>query len=150
MAGFCESASSLRAPKPAAVGAKSPIVSGTFLKYSRFRETGAGDRVRSALRGRSGSACCRGLRLSARNRLGLYPHTFADDARFHFYFLIPSIAWRGRWRARGPRGTGQRPDRSGAPADSPSPARVIRAAALVASLARTACDLSSCRTPPIQ
>lgn len=43
MAGFCESASSLRAPKLAAVGAKSPIVSGRNLKYSRFRETGALD-----------------------------------------------------------------------------------------------------------
>jgi hypothetical protein len=80
MAGFCESAIGLQAPKPAAVGAKSPIVSGRYLKYSRFRETGAGDRVRFALRGRSGSACCRGLRLSAHNRLGLYPHTLADDA----------------------------------------------------------------------
>jgi hypothetical protein len=32
-------------------GAKSPIVSGGYLKYSRFRETAAGDRVRSGLRG---------------------------------------------------------------------------------------------------
>jgi hypothetical protein len=54
MAGFGESAISLRTPKPAAVGAKSPIVSGRYLKYSRFRETAAGDRVRSALRGRGG------------------------------------------------------------------------------------------------
>src|ERR1700737_3959101 len=50
MAGFCESAISLWAPKPAAVGAKALIVSGRYLKYSRFRETPAGDRVRSALR----------------------------------------------------------------------------------------------------
>jgi hypothetical protein len=31
--------------------AKSPIVSGKYLKYSRFRETATGDRVRSGLRG---------------------------------------------------------------------------------------------------
>jgi hypothetical protein len=36
--------------------------------------------VRVALRGRSGSVCCRGLRLFARDRLRLYPHTLADDA----------------------------------------------------------------------
>jgi hypothetical protein len=33
------------------LGAKSPIVSGLHLKYSRFSETRARDRVRSALRG---------------------------------------------------------------------------------------------------
>jgi hypothetical protein len=62
MAGFCESAVGLRAPKFAAAGAKSPIVSGGYLKYSRFRETATGDRVRSGLRGRSRSA----IRLIAR------------------------------------------------------------------------------------
>jgi hypothetical protein len=31
-------------PKPAVVGAKSLIVSGRYLKYSRFRKTAAGDR----------------------------------------------------------------------------------------------------------
>jgi hypothetical protein len=51
MAGFCELAIGLQAPKLAAAGAKSPIVSGRYLKYSRFRETAAGDRVRSGLRG---------------------------------------------------------------------------------------------------
>jgi hypothetical protein len=51
MAGFRQSAISLRAPKLAAVGAKSPIVSGGYSKYSCIRETAAGDRVRSALRG---------------------------------------------------------------------------------------------------
>src|SRR6202022_2181577 len=51
MAGFCELAIGLRAPKLAAAGAKSPIVSGGYLKYSRFRETATGDRVRSGLRG---------------------------------------------------------------------------------------------------
>jgi hypothetical protein len=54
MAGFCEFAIGLRAPKLAAAGAKSPIVSGGYLKYSRFWETATGDRVRSALRGRAG------------------------------------------------------------------------------------------------
>ena len=31
------------------------MVSGQYLKYSRFRETAAGERVRSTLRGRAGS-----------------------------------------------------------------------------------------------
>jgi hypothetical protein len=66
MAGFCESAISLRAPKRAAVGAKSLIVSGRYLKYSRFRETPAGDRVRSALRGRVCSVTGQILRLDRR------------------------------------------------------------------------------------
>jgi hypothetical protein len=52
--GLLQLAVGLRTPKLAAEGAKSPIVSGRQLKYSRFRETGAGDRVRSALRGRVG------------------------------------------------------------------------------------------------
>src|ERR1700726_4778109 len=56
MAGFCELAIGLRAPKLAAAGAKSPIVSGGYLKYSRFRETATGDRVRSGLRGGACSA----------------------------------------------------------------------------------------------
>jgi hypothetical protein len=51
MAGFCELAIGLRAPKLGAAGAKSPIVSGGHLKYSRFRETATGDGVRSRLRG---------------------------------------------------------------------------------------------------
>src|SRR5258708_6974197 len=50
MAGFCELAIGLRAPKLAAAEAKSPIVSGGYLKYSRFWETATGDRVRSTLR----------------------------------------------------------------------------------------------------
>ena len=56
MAGFCELAIGLRAPKLAAAGAKSPIVSDGYLKYSRFWETAAGDLVRSTLRGGRGSA----------------------------------------------------------------------------------------------
>jgi hypothetical protein len=42
------------------LGAKSPIVSGKHLKNSRFWQVADGDLVRSALPGRSGSACCRG------------------------------------------------------------------------------------------
>jgi hypothetical protein len=56
MAGFCELAISLQAPELGSPEAKSPIVSGGYLKYSRFRETGTGDRVRYALHGRSYSA----------------------------------------------------------------------------------------------
>jgi len=40
MAGFSELAIGLQAPKLAAAGAKLPIVSGGYLKYSRFPETG--------------------------------------------------------------------------------------------------------------
>jgi hypothetical protein len=53
MAGFCELAISLRAPELGSPGAKSPIVSGGYLKYSRFRETGTGDSARYALGGRA-------------------------------------------------------------------------------------------------
>ena len=56
MAGFCELAIGLRVPKWGAAGAKSPIVSDGYLKYSRFRETATGDRVRSGLRDGRGSA----------------------------------------------------------------------------------------------
>src|SRR4030088_488459 len=56
MAGFCKLPIGLRAPKLAAAGAKSPIVSGGYMKYSRFRETAAGDRVRSGLRGGHGTS----------------------------------------------------------------------------------------------
>jgi hypothetical protein len=45
MAGFCDSVVGLQAPNLATSGAKSPIVSGGYLKYSRFWETPTGDRV---------------------------------------------------------------------------------------------------------
>src|SRR5258708_34493313 len=48
---FCESAVRLYTPNLNNLGAKSPIVSGLHLKYSRFSETRARDRARSALRG---------------------------------------------------------------------------------------------------
>src|SRR5450759_5219986 len=53
MAGYCELATSLQAPIFGILRPKSPIVSGGHQKKSRFWETAAGDRVRSALRGRS-------------------------------------------------------------------------------------------------
>jgi hypothetical protein len=102
MAGFCESASSLRATKPAAVGAKSPIVSGRYLKYSRFRETGAGDRIRSALRRRACSATGQILRLGRRQNGNVEPalrHGAHSESRqlsnFHACKLaIPTgLAW---------------------------------------------------------
>jgi hypothetical protein len=55
MAGFCKLEGGLQTPNLATCREKSPIVSGECLKYSRFWETAAGDRVRSALRGRPGS-----------------------------------------------------------------------------------------------
>src|SRR5258707_14557220 len=51
IAAFCESAVRLYTPNLNNLGAKSPIVSGLHLKYSRFLETRAGDGARSALRG---------------------------------------------------------------------------------------------------
>src|SRR5437879_3525775 len=50
-AAFCELAVRLYTPNFNNLGAKSPIVSGLHLKYSRFSETRARDRARSALRG---------------------------------------------------------------------------------------------------
>jgi hypothetical protein len=55
IADFCEMAVRLYTPNLNNLGAKSPIVSGLHLKYSRFLETRAGDRARSALRGVGGS-----------------------------------------------------------------------------------------------
>jgi hypothetical protein len=49
MAGFCELTIGLQAPELGSPGAKSPIISVGYLKYSRFRETRVGDRVRTAL-----------------------------------------------------------------------------------------------------
>src|SRR5260370_29014076 len=51
IAGFCRFSSRLQAPNSNNLRAKSPIVSGQYLKYSRFWETRAGDQARSALRG---------------------------------------------------------------------------------------------------
>src|SRR5258708_18356204 len=48
---FCELAVRLYTPNLHNLGAKSSIVSGLHLKYSRFLETRARDRARSALRG---------------------------------------------------------------------------------------------------
>src|ERR1700676_3349844 len=67
MAGFCELATSLRAPILGILGAKWPIVSGGQLKNSRFWEIAAGDRVQSALRGRACSATRQILRLPPAN-----------------------------------------------------------------------------------
>src|SRR5258707_12866398 len=62
IAAFCESAVRLYTPNLNNLGAKSPIVSGLHLKYSRFLETRARDRARSALRGVGGSLAQRFLR----------------------------------------------------------------------------------------
>ena len=51
MAGFCNSAYSLQTLDFGKCEAKSPKVSGRYRQYSCFRETLAGDRVRSLLRG---------------------------------------------------------------------------------------------------
>jgi hypothetical protein len=59
---FCELAVRLYTPKLNNLGAKSPIVSSPHMKYSRFWETRAGDRARSALRGVGRSVAPRFLR----------------------------------------------------------------------------------------
>src|SRR2546421_12578968 len=55
IAAFCEFVVSLYTPHFSNLGAKLTIVSDLHLKYSRFLETCARDRARSALRGRRGS-----------------------------------------------------------------------------------------------
>jgi hypothetical protein len=50
MAGFSNSVNGLQPPDFTSGGPKMPKVSGRMPKYSRFRETVAGDRVRSTLR----------------------------------------------------------------------------------------------------
>jgi hypothetical protein len=50
IAAFCQFSVRLYTPNLNNLGAKSPIVSGLHLKYSRFSETTTGDRARSALR----------------------------------------------------------------------------------------------------
>jgi hypothetical protein len=66
MAGFCELVTSLQALILGILTAKWPIVSGGHLKNSRFLETGAVDRVRSALRDRCGSLLVEQVPLSAK------------------------------------------------------------------------------------
>src|SRR5260370_21689049 len=66
--GFCDSGNGLQAPDFANCGPELPKVSGRTPKYSRFLETGTGDRVRSPLRERGHSANKRILRSSSRTR----------------------------------------------------------------------------------
>src|SRR5260370_41006147 len=66
MAGFYELATGLQAAILGILRAKQPIVSGGHLKNSRFWEIAAGDRVRSALRGRA----CSAIRPILRHGLG--------------------------------------------------------------------------------
>jgi hypothetical protein len=70
MAAFCNSAGSLHAPNFTGHGLKSRKVSGRSLKYSRFRETVAGDWVRSALRGRACSGNIGKFSAMATGKLG--------------------------------------------------------------------------------
>src|SRR5258708_21313967 len=80
---FCELAVRLYTPNLNNLGAKSPIVSGLRLKYSRFLETRARDRARSALRGGPGSVSrdlCRGCR----QIVGRFRSEIADSLRWIF------------------------------------------------------------------
>ena len=56
MVGFRESGTGLQAPVSGILIAKCPIVSGGNLENSRFWEIAPGDKVRSALHGRAGTA----------------------------------------------------------------------------------------------
>ena len=69
IAGFCKLAARLQTPKSPNSEAKLPRVSVECLKYSRFWETDAGDRVRFTLRGRPSS---RFARDRCSKRLGPY------------------------------------------------------------------------------
>src|ERR1700688_3454286 len=64
--GLLQIGARLQAPNSDNLRAKSPIVSGGFLKYSRFRETATGDWVRSRLRGRACRVIRQILRLGCR------------------------------------------------------------------------------------
>jgi hypothetical protein len=55
LAGFCGLVDRLQAPEFTKCEAGLPKVSGRHPEYSRFRETGTGDRVRSPLGGAGGS-----------------------------------------------------------------------------------------------
>src|ERR1700726_2248424 len=90
MAGFCELAIGLRAPKLAAAGAKSPIVSDGYLKYSRFWETAPGDRGRSGLRGGRGSA------FGGISRYGRWSGRTGDNGTIGGRFARPLGLLRGR------------------------------------------------------
>ena len=70
-------------PKLNNLGAKSPIVSGLHLKYSRFLETRARDRARSALRGGPGSVS-RDLCHGCRQIVGRFRSEIADSLRWIF------------------------------------------------------------------
>ena len=63
---FCRLVRRLQAPNCDNLRAKSPIVSGGYLKYSRFRETATGDRVRAGLRGRALESWEPAMRAAAR------------------------------------------------------------------------------------
>jgi hypothetical protein len=83
MAGFYELATSLPAPILGTRSSKLPIVSGGPFKKSRFRETAAGDRVRSSLLGRACSATRQILGPVTAGEFGTpSPHCHAGSAVF--------------------------------------------------------------------
>lgn len=85
MAGFCDSVLRLRTPIFGKCEANSCKVSGRYRDYSRFPETGAGDYVRSLLRG-SGRGQIRHFLQFRNGRIGIQ---------------IPPGAISGRIRTRG-------------------------------------------------
>jgi hypothetical protein len=87
MAGFCKLATSLQAPILGILRAKQPIVSGGRLKNSRFWETAAGDRVRSALRGPACSAT-RQILYHGRRQIGNAEPALLPGGRSRFWQLL--------------------------------------------------------------
>lgn len=101
MAGFCKLAVSLLAPTFGILRRKEPIVSAVHLKNSRFWETAAGDRVRSALRGLSNDRILSANPFRAASRLG-HPVLVGRNER-----QIPAILMgfsNGRMRLAGANG----------------------------------------------
>jgi hypothetical protein len=82
--GFCKFYVRLYTPNLNNLGAKSPIVSGLHLKYSRFLETTTRDRIRSALRSRVAvfwpSNCPRRAKLAGAINLSARDFRYLDGA----------------------------------------------------------------------
>jgi hypothetical protein len=100
MAGFCELATSLQGPIFGILREKSAIVSGGHSKNSRFWETGAGDWVRSALRGRACNITRQILRLGRRAIRNAASHcrAHAHSVRYLAVAMEGESLYEKRWQ----------------------------------------------------
>jgi hypothetical protein len=73
-------------------GPKTPIVSGDYLKYSRFWETVTGDWVWSTLRGRSNDR----ISNSNRRRSAISGRVFSGGSRWQLSSVGPCAVWKTR------------------------------------------------------